>query len=235
MLLEVKSMTVHYGGAEYLRDIAINVGAGEIITIIGSNGAGKTTLLRAISGLKKLTTGEIRFLDKRIDGVSAQSIVDLGIRHVPQGRLLFSHMSVMENIKLGAFLRRPSSRTGVEIDRIFKTFPILKSRRHQQAGTLSGGEQQMLAIARALVGRPKLLMLDEPSIGLAPLIVKEMANIIKEINREGTSILLVEQNARMALRLAHRGYVLETGRIALQGTGGDLLHDKRVMRAYLGQ
>jgi len=235
MLLEITDLRVRYGGAEVLKGISLGVEQGEIVTIIGSNGAGKTTTLRTISGLKRAATGELLFQGKRIRGTPAQDIVKMGIGHVPQGRELFPYMGVMENIKLGAYLRNEKRQIKEGLERIFQTFPVLKARKRQQAGTLSGGEQQMLAIARALMGNPTLLMLDEPSTGLAPIVVQEIGKVAVEINQRGTSILLVEQNARLALRLANRGYVLETGSLVLHGKGEDLLDDERVKKAYLGQ
>jgi branched-chain amino acid transport system ATP-binding protein len=235
MLLEITDLRVRYGGAEILKGISLNVEEGEIVTIIGSNGAGKTTTLKTISGLKRPITGEILFQRKKIHGTLAQDIVKMGIGHVPQGRNLFPYMGVLENIRLGAYLQNDKNQIKQSLERIFQTFPVLKARKRQQAGTLSGGEQQMLAIARALMGNPTLLLLDEPSAGLAPIIVREIGKIAIEINQRGTSILLVEQNARLALRLAHRGYVLETGSVVLQGKCEDLLIDERVKRAYLGQ
>lgn len=235
MLLEIRALTVRYGGAECLKDITLEVAEGEIVTIIGSNGAGKTTTLRTISGLKRPATGKILFQGKRIEETPAQDIVRMGIGHVPQGRNLFPYMAVLENIKLGAYLRDNKNQIKEDLERMFQTFPVLKARRRQQAGTLSGGEQQMLAIARALMGNPLLLLLDEPSIGLAPIVVREIGKIALDINKRGTSILLVEQNAKLALKLAHRGYVLETGRLVLEGKGEDLLDDERVKKAYLGQ
>jgi branched-chain amino acid transport system ATP-binding protein len=207
---------------------------GEIVTIIGSNGAGKTTTLKTISGLKRPITGEILFQGKRIHGTLAQDIVKMGIGHVPQGRNLFPYMGVLENIRLGAYLQNDKNQIKQNLARILQTFPVLKARKRQQAGTLSGGEQQMLAIARALMGNPTLLLLDEPSAGLAPIVVREIGKIAVEINQRGTSILLVEQNARLALRLAHRGYVLETGTIVLDGIAKDLLYSEHVKKAYLG-
>ena len=235
MLLEIEEMKVRYGGADILKGISFGVQEGEIVTIIGSNGAGKTTALRTISGLKRPTTGEIRFKGQKLHGIPAQDIVKMGIGHVPQGRQLFPYMTVLENIKLGAYLQKDKNKIKGNLERIFKTFPLLKARRGQQAGTLSGGEQQMLAIARALMGNPTLLLMDEPSIGLAPLVVREIGKIAIKINKSGTSILLVEQNARLALKISHRGYVLETGSLVLQGKCGDLMDDERVKKAYLGQ
>ena len=235
MILEINDLNVRYGGAKVLNDVSLKVEEGEIVTIIGNNGAGKTTTLRTISGLKRPETGEILFQGKRINETPAQYIVKMGLGHVPQGRDLFPYMSVLENLMLGAYLQKDKIRKQNNLRGIFQTFPVLKARKSQQVATLSGGEQQMLAIARALMGRPKLLMLDEPSIGLAPIVVREIGKIAVEINKQGTSILLVEQNARMALNLAHRGYVIETGNLVLQGACKDLLDDERVKKAYLGQ
>lgn len=235
MLLEISKLTVHYGGAICLQDISLDVEKGEIVSIIGSNGAGKTTVLRTIAGLKKPTTGTVHFDGSRIDGIPAQEVIKRGIAHVQQGRNLFPFMTVLENLKLGAYLRKDKKEIMQDLEKIYTTFPVLEQRRSQQANTLSGGEQQMLAIARALMGNPTLLLLDEPSIGLAPIIVEEIGNIALEINKMGTSIILVEQNAKLALRLAHRGYVLETGTVVLEGTSAELMHDERVKNAYLGQ
>lgn len=234
MLIEVKDLKVWYESAEVLKGISFNVDAGEIVTLIGGNGAGKTTTLRAISGLKSLTAGEIWFENRRIDGFLPQNIVKLGIFHVSDNRALFPYMSVIENLKLGAFLRRDRFVVRQDLDNILMHFPILGKRRRQLASTLSGGEQQMLAIAVALMGSPKLLMLDEPSSGLAPIIVDEIGKIILEINTSGTTILLVEQNAGLALHLAFRGYVLEVGSIIAYGKVSDLLCNEMVKKAYLG-
>ena len=235
MLLEVLELNVRYGGAQVLNDVSLNVSEGEIVTLIGSNGAGKTTTLRTISGLKRAVSGEITFDDRPIGRTSPQEIVRRGLGHVPQGRELFGNMSVIENLKLGAFLR--SDRSGIERDlkKVFQYFPILGERVNQEARTLSGGQQQRVAIARALMGRPRLLMLDEPSLGLSPLLVQEIGKIILDINRDGTSVLLVEQNARLALRLASRGYILEIGRLVEEGDTADLLEGDLVKRAYLGR
>jgi len=235
MLLEVSELKVRYGGARVLNGVSLNVSEGEIVTLIGSNGAGKTTTLRTISGLKRAVSGEIIFDGRPINRTSPQEIVRKGLGHVPQGRELFGNMSVIENLKLGAFLR--SDRPGIERDlkRVFQYFPILEERVNQEARTLSGGQQQMLAIARALMGRPRLLMLDEPSLGLSPLLVQEIGKIVLDINRDGTSVLLVEQNARLALRLANRGYILETGRLVEESDTADLLEGDIVKRAYLGR
>ncbi len=235
MLLEVQKLNVRYGGAEVLKEVSLQVAAGEIVTLIGSNGAGKTTTLRTISGLKRGLSGAIIFQDQRIDRAPPPDIVGAGIGHVPQGRALFPHLSVFENLRLGAFLRWDRSKVAQDFENIYQRFPILRERARQDAGTLSGGQQQMLAIARALMGRPRLLMLDEPSLGLSPLLVREIGRIVIDVNRGGTSVLLVEQNARLALRLAHRGYVLETGRIVEEGTTERLLQGDLVRRAYLGR
>ena len=234
MLFEIKDLRIHYEGAEALKGISLDVEEGEIVTLIGSNGAGKTTTLRAISGLKSPTAGEIWFEGRRIDQMSPQDVVRLGIIHVPQGRELFPYMSVLENLKLGAFLRRDRGKIKKDLENLLEYFPRLKERSQQQAGTLSGGEQQMLAIACALMGNSRLLLLDEPSSGLSPIMVREIGKIIADINQRGTSILLVEQNARLALRLAHRGYVLETGTIVLHGSAKELLRSEHVKKAYLG-
>jgi branched-chain amino acid transport system ATP-binding protein len=235
MLLEIIDLNVRYGGAVVLNGISLNAKQGEIVTIIGNNGAGKTTTLRTISGLKRPISGEILFQGIKIHETPAQDIVKMGIGHVPQGRDLFPYMGVLENIRLGAYLQKDKDQIKQNLQRIFHTFPVLKARKRQQAATLSGGEQQMLAIARALMGNPTLLLLDEPSTGLAPIVVREIGKIAVEINQMGTSILLVEQNARLALRLSHRGYVLETGQLVLEGISKDLLDDERVKKAYLGQ
>jgi branched-chain amino acid transport system ATP-binding protein len=235
MLFEISGLKVNYGGAEILKGISLKVEQGEVVTLIGSNGAGKTTTLRTVSGLKRSEAGEIRFGGMRIDGLPSQDIVRRGIIHVPQGRGLFPYMSVAENLKLGAFLRPHDDAVSVEMAEVLDRFPRLKERGRQMAGTLSGGEQQILAIACALMGRPKLLLLDEPSSGLSPIAVKEVGKAIAHINESGTSILLVEQNARLALKLAHRGYVLETGSIVLDGPAKDLMGSEHIKKAYLGQ
>jgi branched-chain amino acid transport system ATP-binding protein len=235
MLFEIKDLRVNYEGAEVLKGISLELEDGEIVTLIGSNGAGKTTTLRTISGLKSPASGKIWFEGKRIDRMSPQNVVRIGIIHVPQGRELFPYLSVSENLKLGAFLQRDKVKIKKDLENLLEYFPRLRERSRQQAGTLSGGEQQMLAIACALMGNPTLLLLDEPSIGLAPIVVREIGKIAIEINERGTSILLVEQNARMALSLAHRGYVLETGNLVLEGRCEELLYDERVKKAYLGQ
>ncbi|NLC44476.1 MAG: ABC transporter ATP-binding protein [Clostridiales bacterium] len=233
-MLEIKNMNVHYGVIHALKGISLSVNFGEIVTLIGSNGAGKTTTLRTISGLKNVSDGEILLEEKDITQSSAQDRVKLGISHVPEGRHVFSTMSVLENLELGAFLRRDKEGVNKDIKMVYDWFPILFDRKKQMAGTLSGGEQQMLAIGRGLMSRPKILFLDEPSMGLAPLLVQEIFSIIKDINGAGTTILLVEQNASMALSIADRAYVLETGSIVLSGTGADLMQSDDIRKAYLG-
>jgi branched-chain amino acid transport system ATP-binding protein len=233
MLFEIKELRVNYKGAEVLNGISLEVEKGEIVTLIGSNGAGKTTTLRAISGLKTPATGEIWFKGRRIERMSAEDIFKMGISHVPQGRWPFPYMSVLENIKLGAYRRRDKKEIERDLEELFKQFPVLGERKGQQARTLSGGEQQMLVIARALISGPELLLMDEPSLGLAPGMVREIGRIALDINERGTSVLLVEQNAQLALRIAHRGYVLETGSIVLQGAAKDLLQSGQVRKAYL--
>jgi branched-chain amino acid transport system ATP-binding protein len=235
MLFEIKDLKVRYEGAEVLKGISLNLELGEVVTIIGSNGAGKTTTLRTVSGLKRSFAGEVWFDGKRIDTTSPQDIVKMGITHVPQGRGLFPYMAVYENLRLGAFLRRNREEINKDLDGVLEHFPRLKERSNQQAGTLSGGEQQMLAIASALMSKPRLLLLDEPSTGLSPIMVQEIAKIIVDINKGGTSILLVEQNARLALKLAQRGYVLETGKVVLSGPANELLYSEHVKKAYLGK
>ncbi len=235
MLCEVKDLKVSYKGAEVLSGISFEIEKGEIVTLIGSNGAGKTTALRVISGLKTPDAGEIRFKEKRIEGLSPAEIVKMGISHVPQGRWPFPYMSVLENMKLGAYRRKDKKQVGRDIKDLFEQFPVLEKRQGQQARTLSGGEQQMLVIARGLMSSPDLLLMDEPSLGLAPAMVREIRNIVLDINRRGTSVLLVEQNAQLALKVAHRGYVLETGSIVLQGAARELLQSGQVKRAYLSK
>jgi branched-chain amino acid transport system ATP-binding protein len=232
MLLEIEDLHVHYGKIEALSGISIEVDDGEIVTLIGANGAGKTTTLKTISGLRRATTGSIRFQDTDITGVAGHKRVQLGLCQAPEGRGIFPGMTVLENLEMGAYIRR--GKRGEDIDRVLNLFPRLAERRKQQGGTLSGGEQQMLAIGRALMAEPKLLLLDEPSMGLAPLIVAQIFSILKEINELGTTILLVEQNAVQALSLSHRAYVLETGRVVASGPADRLLNDPAVRAAYLG-
>jgi branched-chain amino acid transport system ATP-binding protein len=234
MFLEVRELRVHYGRAEALKGISINVDEGVIVSIIGANGAGKTTILRTISGLQRPTSGEIWFQGKRIDGVPASEIVRLGITHVPEGRMLFTTMTVLDNLKMGAYLRNDRSQIAGDIDSIYQQFPALEEKHRKPAGSLSGGQQQMLAIARALMSRSKLILLDEPSTGLSPLLVKEFSNTLRKINKEGKGIILVEQNARMALKLAKKAYLLEVGYIVVEGEASELAKDDRVKKAYLG-
>ena len=233
-MLKVDNINVFYGAIHALKGISVDVAEGEIVTLIGANGAGKSTILRTISGLLKPRTGHIEFEGKKIDGVPAQEIVKLGVCQVPEGRRIFANMTVLENLELGAYIRSDSKGVAEDMQGVFKRFPRLLERKGQVAGTLSGGEQQMLAIGRALMGRPRLLLMDEPSMGLAPLLVKEIFAIIREINASGTTILLVEQNAHMALSIAHKAYVLETGRITLAGTAKELAESEAVRKAYLG-
>lgn len=233
-MLEIKDLHVHFGVIHAIKGISITVNDGEIVTLIGANGAGKTTTLRTISGLKKPTSGTILLNDKNITETTAQERVKLGISQVPEGRRIFSAMTVLENLELGAFLRRDKSDIAKDLKMVYERFPILADRKKQAAGTLSGGEQQMLAMGRALMSRPKLLCLDEPSMGLAPLLVQEIFDIIRDINEKGTTILLVEQNASMALQVANRAYVMETGTITLSGTGTELMQSDDIRKAYLG-
>ena len=232
-MLTIKDLRVNYGGIEAVKGISFEVPEKSIVTLIGANGAGKSTTLRSITGLVKASGGSIQFDGAELLGMDAPDIVAKGITLVPEGRRVFPDMTVIENIKIGAYLRSDSLED--DINWVYDLFPRLKERSWQLAGTLSGGEQQMLAVARALMSRPKLMMMDEPSLGLAPLIVKDIFSIIKEINKQGVTILLIEQNANMALRIADQGYVLETGRIALTGTGRELLADESVKAAYLGK
>ncbi len=234
MLLDVKEITVHYHKVSAIEDVSIDVKEGDIVTLIGSNGAGKSTTLRAISGLEHPTTGEIWFDGQRIDRVAPEKINKAGIAQVPEGRRVFPYMTVMENLEMGAFLRRDTNAMNTDLEEVFKHFPVLKERQKQSAGTLSGGEQQMLAIGRALMSKPRLLLMDEPSLGLSPLLCLEIARIIRDIHEEGRTIVLVEQNARLALNLAQKGYVLETGKIVLKGEAGDLRENEQVRKAYLG-
>ncbi len=233
-MLEVKDINVYYGAIHAIKGISLSVEEGEIVTLIGANGAGKSTTLRTISGLLKPKTGAINFLGKNIAGMPAHKIVREGISQVPEGRRIFAEMSVLENLELGAFTRNDSDEIKKDMEMVFGRFPRLKERISQQAGTLSGGEQQMLAMGRALMSRPKLLLLDEPSMGLAPLLIREIFSIIADINKTGTTVLLVEQNANMALSIANRAYVLETGRITLSGDAKELAASEDVRKAYLG-
>lgn len=233
-MLEIRDLHVHFGVIHALKGISMTVNDGEIVTLIGANGAGKTTTLRTISGLKKPTSGDIILNGTNIAGMSARQRVAMGISHAPEGRRVFPAMTVLENLEMGAYLRKDKTEVAKDLKMVYDLFPILADRQKQPAGTLSGGEQQMLAIGRALMSRPKILLLDEPSLGLAPLLVQEIFNIIKDVNRAGTTVLLVEQNARMALQIAHRAYVMETGSIVLSGGGAELLQSDQVKKAYLG-
>ncbi len=233
-MFEIKNIDVHFGVIHALKNVSLTVNDGTIVTLIGANGAGKTTTLRTASGLKKPTQGEIWLDGKNITATSAQDRVKMGISHVPEGRRVFSSMTVLENLELGAYLRRDKEGIAKDLQRVYERFPILADRKKQAAGTLSGGEQQMLAIGRALMSKPKILFLDEPSMGLAPLLVQEIFSIIKDINKAGTTILLIEQNASMALQIAHHAYVMETGSIVLSGTGTDLIESEDIKKAYLG-
>lgn len=235
-MLTVNDINVYYGVIHALKGISFHVEEGEIVSLIGANGAGKTTTMQTISGLLRSKTGDITFLGESIIKTEPNKIVKMGLAQVPEGRRVFSSMTVQENLEMGAYSRPSKQSREIEQDlqSIFKRFPRLKERRRQQAGTLSGGEQQMLAIGRALMSRPKMLLLDEPSMGLSPILVQEIFDCIKEVNKSGTTILLVEQNAKMALSVANRAYVLETGKILLEGNASDLLNNEQVQRAYLG-
>lgn len=237
MLLEVKNINTYYGNIHALRDVSLYVDQGEIVAVIGGNGAGKTTLLNTVSGVLHSRTGEILFEGQAITKLSADKVVHLGISQVPERRQIFSTLNVLDNLLLGAYLRHgrePKEEIRKDLDFVFEIFPILKDRQKQMGGTLSGGEQQMLALGRGLMAKPQLLLLDEPSLGLAPLLVREIFRVASELREHGTTILLVEQNARAALRLADRGYVMETGNVVLEGTSKELLGDERVEEAYLG-
>ena len=234
MLLEIKDLIVRYGRIDALHGISLHVAEGEIVALIGANGAGKTTTMRAISGLRPVAEGSIHFDGEDITRLRADLRVVRGICQSPEGRGVFPGMTVLENLDMGAYTRRDTAGIAADLDRVFTLFPRLAERRKQAGGTLSGGEQQMLAVGRALMSRPKLLLLDEPSMGLAPMVIQQIFDIITEINQQGTTILLVEQNAQQALSRAHRAYVLETGRIVKEGTGQELLHDPAVKDAYLG-
>jgi branched-chain amino acid transport system ATP-binding protein len=233
-VLKIKNLCVSYGTINALRDINFEVEQGEIVTLIGANGAGKTTTLHSISGLIPIQSGEIQFMGTSLRGILANKIVELGLAQVPEGRRIFPGLTVLENLEMGAYIRKDKQKVKQDYEMVFARFPRLRERIRQVAGTLSGGEQQMLAIGRTLMSRPKLMLMDEPSMGLAPILVKEIFSIIKDINREGTTILLVEQNAHMALTIANRAYVLETGKIVLQGEAGKLADSEEVKKAYLG-
>jgi branched-chain amino acid transport system ATP-binding protein len=240
-LLELSGVHIHYGAIEAVKGIDLRVEEGEVVTLIGGNGAGKTTTLKTISGLKHPTTGSISFRGRRIDGLPAHRVAGLGIGQAPEGRRIFGRMTVLENLAMGLYAsakgrsRRRRDQDGSSLERVFTLFPVLKQRASQRGGTLSGGEQQMLAIGRALMTRPDLLMLDEPSMGLAPIFVELIFSIIKEINEQGTTVLLIEQNAQMALNAANRGYVIESGNIVLEDTAQNLLGNDQVRKAYLGE
>ena len=232
-MLKVQDLSVHYGMIQAVHNVSFEVKQGEIVSLIGANGAGKTTILRTISGLVRPSNGQIIFEGKNIEKAAPQKIVADGLSQVPEGRHVFSGLTVQENLDMGAFLRKDNT-LKEDFEQIFAKFPILKERRNQDAATLSGGEQQMLAMGRALMSKPKLLLLDEPSMGLAPIFIKEIFSIIQEIQAQGTTVLLIEQNANMALSIADRGYVLETGKVILSGTGKELLASDEVRKAYLG-
>ena len=232
-LLKIDGLKVNYGGIEAVKGVSLTVEEGQIVTLIGANGAGKSTTLRTISGLVKPREGTITFAGENITGMDPTEIVRRGVTMAPEGRRIFPDMTVMENLRVGAYLRRDDLTD--DLNRVFELFPRLKEREWQPGGTLSGGEQQMLAVGRALMAKPRLIMLDEPSLGLAPLVVRSIFDIIREINTSGVTILLIEQNANMALQVAHSAYVLETGRITMTGTGAELLADDRIREAYLGK
>ena len=234
MLLEVKDLTVRYGKAQALKSLNLVVADGEVVALVGANGAGKTTLLRAISGLKSAAAGEITFLGERIDGVAPHEIVARGIAHVPEGRIVFGPMTVIDNLRMGAYLRKDKKAVEADLERMYEHFPRLKERRKQLSESLSGGEQQMLAVARALMAAPKLLLMDEPSMGLSPIMVEEVGQIVTDIRASGLSVLLVEQNANLALSLADRAYVLEVGSIVLDGPARQVASNDIVKKAYLG-
>jgi len=234
MLLELKEISVYYGPVEALKGISLGVEEGKIASLVGANGAGKSTTLRAICGLKPPISGEIWFEGKRIDGIPTRKIIERGIGLVPEGRRIFPQMTVLENLQMGAYLRKDRKKLSQDLEAIFESFSRLKERRKQMAGSLSGGEQQMLAIGRALMTKPKLLLMDEPSLGLSPLMCSEIAKIVARINQNGTTVLLVEQNVRLAFAVAQKGYVLETGKIVLEGDTRDLVTSEYVKKAYLG-
>ena len=234
-MLRLNEIHTYYGNIRAIRGISLYVEEGEMVCLIGANGAGKSTTLMTISGIHHPAQGTITFEGEDLTETSAEKRVELGISQVPEGRLIFPEMTVLENLELGAFLRKDTPGIREDLDRVFDLFPVLRERRTQQGGTLSGGEQQMLAIGRALMSHPRLLLLDEPSLGLAPILVEQIFDIIEEINKQGTTILLVEQNAYLALQSTHRGYVMETGEIAIEGTSSELLNDVRVREAYLGE
>ena len=233
-MLEVKNLSVHYGMIQAVRNVNFKVNEGEIVSLIGANGAGKSTILKTLSGLIHPSEGEIVYLGQNIASTSAKKIVEKGLVQVPEGRHVFPGLTVKENLELGAFLRKDKEEIQKDMEAVFERFPILKERKDQDAQTLSGGEQQMLAMGRALMSRPKLLLLDEPSMGLAPIFIREIFKIIQEIQKTGTTVLLIEQNAKMALSISNRAYVLETGSVVLSGTGQELLESDEIQKAYLG-
>ncbi len=233
-ILTVEDLQVYYGVIQAIKGVSFEVNQGEIISLIGANGAGKTTILHTITGLLPAKTGKVTFDGHALNHMQAHKIVSLGMAHVPEGRRVFQQLSVMDNLQLGAYTRRDKQEIAESLEKVFVRFPRLKERRKQTAGTLSGGEQQMLAIGRALMSRPKMLLLDEPSMGLSPILVQEIFQCITEVNRDGTTVLLVEQNAKMALSISHRAYVLETGTISLEGPAAELLDNEQVRQAYLG-
>jgi branched-chain amino acid transport system ATP-binding protein len=234
VLLEVSDLVCRYGAATALKGVSCGVGEGEIVALVGANGAGKTTMLRTLSGLMRPTAGRISFNGQRIDGRRPDEILKLGVAHVPEGRMVIASMSVLDNLKMGAYLRKDSKRAQADIESMYEHFPVLKERRHQGAGSLSGGEQQMLAVARALMSSPRLVLMDEPSMGLSPKLVETVRDIVLSMHERGLSILLVEQNAVMALSIADRAYVLEVGKVALEGDAKAVAQDEGVKKAYLG-
>ena len=234
-LLKVTDLVVSYGGIEALKGISFEVEVGQIVTLIGANGAGKSTLLRSIIGLVKVKNGSVEYNGEPLVGLNSQQIVSKGLTLVPEGRRVFPNLTVLENLRIGAYMRKDEDGIADDIKWVYEIFPRLQERHWQMAGTLSGGEQQMLALGRALMSRPKLMMMDEPSLGLAPLVIKEIFNIIRRINEGGTTVLLVEQNANMALKVAHHAYVLETGMIKMEGSGKELLENEEIKEAYLGK
>jgi len=233
-MLQLKDVNLYYGVIHALKNVSLHINKGEIVTLIGSNGAGKSSTLRAISGIERIKDGTIEFDGVNISKMNPSEIVSMGLSHVPEGRRVFPKMSVMENLEMGAYTRKDKAEVKRDYEKVFDIFPRLKERKNQMAGTLSGGEQQMLAIGRALMSKPKLLLLDEPSMGLAPLVVKEIFSIIQRISSEGTTVLLVEQNASMALKIADRAYIIANGVISIKGKAQELLHDEKVKKAYLG-
>lgn len=234
-MLKVENLVVSYGGIEALKGVSLDVPEGKIVTLIGANGAGKSTLLRSIIGLVKPANGSIKYGEDELIGLNSQKIVEKGLTLVPEGRRVFPNLTVAENLQIGAYMRTDTAGITADINRVYELFPRLQERSWQMAGTLSGGEQQMLAVGRALMSRPKLMMMDEPSLGLAPLVIKEIFNIIQRINKQGVTILLIEQNANMALKVADLAYVMETGRITMTGSGKELLENPEIKAAYLGK